>query len=171
MATNIRALEMISLEKASLSVILDEVLYRIESQTKGIKCAIYILNKEGTALEYSAGSSLPAAYNKQMDKIEIEKDITQPIAMAVRQNKPVMIPDLTGLSPSTPFTTLALKYGIKAVWAQPINSSQGEMMGVFTVYYDQPHTPYPMEEDLINQTVPLMGTILSRHLLKISTEA
>lgn len=165
LATNVKALEMISLEQDPLSVILDEVLHRIESQTKGIKCAIYILNKEGTALEHSAGPSLPEAFNKQMGKIKIEDDTAQPCAMAVQQNKPVIMSDLTEQSP-TPLIKLALKRGIKAVWAQPINSSEGKTMGVFAVYYDQPHEVYPMEEELINEIVPLMSTILSRHLLK-----
>lgn len=156
LATNIRALEMISLEKAPLGGILDEVLHRIESQTKGIKCAVSIFSKDGTILKYSVSPSLPAAFSKQMDKIAAESDATQFGVIA----------DLEERSPSTPFTKLALKHGIKALWSQPIKSSNGKVMGVFTVYYDQPHTPYPMEEDLISQTVLLMSTILSRNLLE-----
>jgi two-component system CheB/CheR fusion protein len=161
LATNIRALEMISLKKAPLESVLDEVLRMIERQTQGIRCAVSLLDEKSGHLRRAAGPSLPAGFNDAMR--EVKTSGTEPCAIAVREQKHVIVADLSESSALGTFAALALKYDIQSVWTQPIYSAKRRVLGAFTIYYNHPHKPFPMEEELINEAVPLMGMALSRN--------
>jgi two-component system CheB/CheR fusion protein len=159
LATNIRALEMISLKKAPLEKVLDEILFMIERQAQGIRCGVSLLDEKQSFLRFASGPSLPAGFVEALR--ELKTDSPMPCARTVRERKAVVMPDLT--DDAGEFAALALKYDIKAAWAQPILSTENKVLGAFTVYYNHPHKPFFMEEELINQAVPLMGMALSRN--------
>lgn len=86
------------------------------------------------------------------------------VALAAWFDRHVIDDDLAAVSPSTPFTELALRHDIRASWSQPIHDAEKRVVGVFTVYYFKAHRPFDMEEALVNQTVPLMGIAISQNL-------
>lgn len=156
LATQKTALELI-VKKAPLADILHELLDTIEHHSSGIWCSISLLDKDGETLHHGAAPSLPDAFNNVLDGIKITPDSLVPSAQAVYQRRSILIPDITNDIKPTPFHELALKYDLQACWAQPIFSTNGNILGAFATYYKQAHHPSPIEEALINQTIPLMG--------------
>jgi GAF domain-containing protein len=98
-----------------------------------------------------------------LDGIEIKADAFAPCAMAAYFDKHIVDHDLAQM-PQSPFIELALRHNIKAAWSQPIHDSAKQVVGVFSIYYLKAHTPFDLEEELVNQTVPLMGVAISQTL-------
>jgi two-component system CheB/CheR fusion protein len=160
LAANIKALSMMSIDHAPVELVLDEILLTIERQTPGIWCSVSYV--EGSKLRHRTAPTLPKAFNDALDNIDIATS-TAPCVQAIARNEHVVDEDLTAQNPPTLFTELALRHNIRAAWAQPIYGNEGQIVGVFTIYYHQAHRPSDIEEDLINQAVPLMGIVMSRN--------
>jgi two-component system CheB/CheR fusion protein len=162
LAANNKVLELIRIKRVSLKEVLDELLRTLERQANGIWCAVSLLDAEGKHLINCSAPTLPSAFTKAMDNLAIGPNAAEPCVKAAFTRKPVIIADLANEKGDEPFGKLAVKYDIKACWAQPILSSAGnKMLGTFTIYYHQTHQPSAVEEELINQAVPLMGMALT----------
>jgi two-component system, chemotaxis family, CheB/CheR fusion protein len=162
LAANIRALTMMSIEQAPVRAVLGEILLTIENQMPGIWCAASRV--EDGRLYNCAAPSLPDAFHDMLDGIEIRADAFAPCAVSAFYDKHIIDDDLSLVSPSTEFTELALRHDIRAAWSQPIHDADKQVVGVFTIYYLKAHRPFDMEEALVNQTVPLMGVVMSQGL-------
>ena len=160
LAANIKALSMMSIDRAPLTVVLDEILKTIEGQTHDIWCAASLV-EDGKLFNCSA-PTLPDAFHDMLNGIDIKADAFAPCALAAFYDKHIIDDDLSVVSPSTAFTELALKHDIRASWSQPIHSGDKRVVGVFTIYYLKNHRPFDMEEALVNQTVSLMGIAISQ---------
>mgnify|MGYP000589009648 CR=1 FL=1 len=162
LAANIKALSMMSVERAGLKNVLDEILLTIERQTPDIWCSVAQI-KDGRLYNISA-PTLPEAFNSALDGAKIREDSGEPATEAAHQLKHVIVSDLADIEPPTQFSRLALSYDIKAAWSQPIFDNDKQLAGVFTIYYLRAHRPFDMEEALVNQAVPLMGLAISQSL-------
>lgn len=161
LAANSKILKMMCIDEAPLIDTLDEVLRTIEQHAPDIRCAVSLLDKDGRHLKHGSSPSLPREFTDSLDNVEISAKSPQPCAATIFTNKHVVISDLTQ-APQAEFSNLALKNNIKACWSQPIYSMQGKIIGSFTIYYQQVRQPCESEEELINQTVALMGLAISR---------
>jgi two-component system CheB/CheR fusion protein len=166
LALHTMALEMVS-KNAPVNDILNNLLRAIEGQTQGIWCSISVYDEKKQQLHHAAAPSLPEPFNKLFDGISVNAAAKEPCAMAVYQRKQITLFDISNDIDQTRFHTLALNYNLKACWAQPIYAADRTILGAFSIYYHQAHKPSPVEEDLINQTILLMGTALSRPIAEL----
>jgi hypothetical protein len=97
-----------------------------------------------------------------LDKIDMNPESGAPCIQAALRGEHIIDVDLSAQNPPTEFSVLALRYNIRAAWSQPIYGKDMQIAGVFTIYYHQAHRPSDMEEQLVNQAVPLMGIAMSR---------
>ncbi|MBV8939421.1 MAG: PAS domain-containing protein [Alphaproteobacteria bacterium] len=162
LAAHIKTLELMCIKEAPLVEVLTELLRAVENQSSGVWCSVVTLDSAGKHLRHVAAPTLPEAFNKVLDGIEVSAGATEPCAMAIASRKHIVVPDIGSALPQTAFTKLALKHDVKACWSQPIMSSAGKVLGAFTIYYQQAHQPSNVEEELINQAVPIMATAIER---------
>jgi two-component system CheB/CheR fusion protein len=160
LAANIKALTMLSVDQANLTDVLDEILLTIERQTPGIWCTVSSVRDN--KLHHVSAPTLPDAFNRVLDKIDMNPESGAPCIQAALRGEHVIDGDLSAQNPPTEFSMLALRYNIRAAWSQPIYGKDMRIAGVFTIYYHQAHRPSDMEEQLVNQAVPLMGIAMSR---------
>jgi PAS domain S-box-containing protein len=60
------------------------------------------------------------------------------------------------------YRSLAVEHGFRACWSTPVMSPDGDVLGTFAVYHDQPHTPTPREVDRLAEFSHLASVAL-RH--------
>jgi two-component system CheB/CheR fusion protein len=161
LAANIQTLELLSVKRATLVEVLDDLLLMLERQSTGLWCSVKLLDTEGKP-HHVAAPTLPQAFQKMVNGIEVDT----PFAIAARQQKPIVIADMADESLPAEFTSMALKYNIRACWAQPIYSKTGKIVGVLTLYYQHVHQPSIIETEFVGQVAPLMGMAITRSFME-----
>ena len=57
---------------------------------------------------------------------------------------------------------MALAHGLQACWSTPITSTAGKVLGSFAIYYNEPRTPTPYEQSLIEQVKNIASIAVER---------
>ncbi|MCG8364157.1 MAG: PAS domain S-box protein, partial [Pseudanabaenales cyanobacterium] len=124
--------------------------------------SILLLDPDGQHLRCGAAPSLPEHYNQAVDGVEIGPNAGS-CGTAVYWQAPVMTPDIS-TDPLWPIEcrTLALSCGFRACWSTPIFSSQGKVLGAFTMYYGRPCSPSRQDWQLIETAAHLAGIAIER---------
>ncbi len=132
--------------------ILDAVCKFVESTASGCYCSVVLVDPTGSRLEHGAAPSLPPGFISAIIGRPVNVD-AGPCAMASFLNEQIIAPDLrveTRWS-AHEWSSMALAHGLQACWSTPINSSTGEVLGAFAIYYDEPRTPTAQQRRLIEQ--------------------
>ena len=62
------------------------------------------------------------------------------------------------------FRELALAHSLRACWSTPISSAEGKVIGTFAMYYREPRSPSPRDQDIIGQITHLAGVAIQHKL-------
>jgi PAS domain S-box-containing protein len=155
-----RILEMVA-KGESLPRILDCLCLLVEEHTRDALTAILLV--EDGRLRHVGKPNLPPAYVEAVEgKIAVGPKVGScgPAAYFARQ---VIVSDIT-TDPS--FDTLRdvvpLFPSLRAVWSTPIMSSEGKVIGTFAMYYREPRSPTPGDQEIIEQVTHLAGVAIQR---------
>ncbi|MFN8613514.1 MAG: PAS domain S-box protein [Vulcanimicrobiota bacterium] len=131
------------LEDIALRAPLDEVLpklaHMLESLLPGSRASILVL--DGDRLRLAAAPSLPEAYNRAIDGIQIGPSVGS-CGTAAYFARPVLVADIQSDARWEPYRQLAAEAGLRACWSTPI-MSQDKVLGTFAVYFPEPSEPQP----------------------------
>jgi PAS domain S-box-containing protein len=121
----------------------------VESQAeRTVRAAILLVDSTGTRLSTGAAPSLPDAYNRAIDGIEIAPDVGTCCAAAARGE--VVVTRHIATDPGwTLLKHLPLELGLHAAWSMPILSSSGRVLGTFGTYFPEAREPIAHERTLI----------------------
>ncbi|HWO91244.1 MAG TPA: ATP-binding protein, partial [Methylomirabilota bacterium] len=81
---------------------------------------------------------------------------------AAYRAEPVIVSDIATDPLWSDYRDLALAHGLRACWSTPILSSEGRVLGTFAIYYREPRTPTPQDQDLIEQITHLASIAIER---------
>ncbi|HTB85109.1 MAG TPA: PAS domain S-box protein [Candidatus Sulfotelmatobacter sp.] len=125
--------------------LLDEVC-RVAVETGGFKLAwVGVITKDGLVRPV-AQAGVTGYVEKLVAGISADKPEGRgAVGMAIRENRPVVIEDISGDSRMTPWHQRAQEFGLKYVAAFPLRVT-GKVAGVFTVYAGQ--IEYFAEEEI-----------------------
>jgi PAS domain S-box-containing protein len=156
-----RLLEMVA-GGHSMSGILEALCLLVESTAKGCYCSVVLVDSSGSRLEHGAAPSLPASFVTSIIGRPVNTD-SGPCAMATYLNEQVISGDLKSETrwAAYEWCPMALAHGLQACWSTPISSMAGKVLGAFAIYYDEPRTPTPLDQSLIEQFT---------HIATIATE-
>lgn len=145
----------------SFPVILDALCRLVEDTASGCYCSVVLVDPSGMRLEHGAAPSLPASFIAPVIGRPVNVD-SGPCAMAAYLNEQVIAADLTTETRwASDWCPVALAHGLRACWSTPISSTAGKVLGAFAIYYDEPNTPTPIQQSLIEQF---------RHIASIAIE-
>ena len=131
-----RILEMIT-HGATQRAVLDALLRFIESQCRGTRGSILLLDSSGTRLCHGASPSLPESFTLAIDGAEIGPSAGS-CGTAAFLGQPVMTEDIE-LDPRWErWRDLARPLGLRACWSTPIFEDKGRVLGTFAMYYAEP---------------------------------
>ena len=154
-----RVLELIA-EDAPLSEILTNLVLLMEGQAEGLRCSVLLLSRDGIHVEHGAAPNISDVYVKAVDGAPIgPRAGSCGTAMYTRQ--PVVVTDVLTDPLWADYRDFAKISGLRACWSTPIISSQGEVLGSFAMYRQEPRGPRAEETRL---------TEVATHLARIAIE-
>ena len=147
----------------SMSDVLEALCRHVESTATGCYCSVVLVDASGTRLEHGAAPSLPASFITSIIGRPVNLE-SGPCAMAAYLNEQVIATDLTSETrwAAYQWCPMALSHGLQACWSTPITSPAGKILGAFAIYYDEPSTPTPLQQSLIEQFMHLAGIAVER---------
>jgi PAS domain S-box-containing protein len=157
-----RVLEMVA-KGDSLSDILDNLCLLVEEQSSGVLASILLMDPNGKQLRHGAAPHLPKTYTEAIDGAFIGPAVGSCGTAAYRAEQ-VIVSDIAVDPLWAAFRELALRHSLRACWSTPIFSSEGKVIGTFAMYYREPRTPTPREQETIKHITHLAGVAIQRKL-------
>ena len=157
-----RVLEMAA-KGDSLADILDNLCLLVEEQSTGVLASILLMDPNGKQLRHGAAPNLPKAYTDAIDGLTIGHSVGSCGSAAYRAEQ-VIVSDIAADPLWADFRDLALAHSLRACWSTPIFSSEGKVIGTFAMYYHEPCSPSPREQETITHITYLAGVAIQRKL-------
>ena len=157
-----RVLEMVA-KGDSLSDILEMLCLLVEEQSSGVLASILLMDANGKQLRHGAAPNLPKAYTEAIDGAFIGSSVGSCGTAAYRAEQ-VIVSNIATDPLWDAFRDLALSHSLLACWSTPIFSSEGKVIGTFAMYYREPRSPSPLEQDTIKHITHLAGVAIQRKL-------
>src|SRR5437899_6348830 len=157
-----RILEMLA-TRDSLPDILDNLCVLVEEQSTGVLASILLMDANGKQLRHGAAPNLPKAYTEAIDGAFIGSSVGSCGTAAYRAEQ-VIVSNIATDPLWDAFRDLALSHSLLACWSTPIFSSEGKVIGTFAMYYREPRSPSPLEQDTIKHITHLAGVAIQRKL-------
>jgi signal transduction histidine kinase/DNA-binding NarL/FixJ family response regulator len=147
------------LQGTPLKEVLDTLAKIIEDLTVDMKCSFLLLNPDDNKLYCYAAPSLPEEYNKVMNGVSFNScSCTQ----AAFHQETVIVEEISLDSAWDESRDVALSFGLRACWSVPILTMNGEALGIFAMYYDQPKIPSDYDREVIIKVTHLAGIAIER---------
>jgi diguanylate cyclase (GGDEF)-like protein/PAS domain S-box-containing protein len=158
-------LEMIARGRPLPSV-LEALCHMIEEQLEGVSASVLILDEAGERLRHGAAPSLPPAYTKLIDGVEIGPRVGSCGTAAWRRTC-VVVRDIDTDPLWAMFRDLAMVFGLRSCWSTPILSMDGDVLGTFALYSKQVREPQPYETELTTIATDLASIAIERGLSEL----
>jgi PAS domain S-box-containing protein len=162
LASENRVLEMVA-KGDSLADILESLCLLVEEQSSGVLASILLMDPNGTQLRHGGAPNLPKAYTAAIDGAFIGPAVGSCGTAAYRAEQ-VIVSDIAADPLWADFRDLALAHSLRACWSTPIFSSEGKVIGTFAMYYREPRSPSPREQETIKHITHLAGVAIQRKL-------
>src|SRR6266536_1310704 len=157
-----RLLEMVA-RGDSLAAVLDSLCLLVEEQSSDVVASILLMDPNGKQLRHGGAPNLPKAYTEAIDGAFIGPSVGS-CGTAVYRAEQVIVSDIATDSLWVDFRDLALAHSLRACWSTPIFSSEGNVIGTFAMYYHEPRSPSPREQETIKHITHLAGVAIQRKL-------
>ena len=145
----------------SLAQILDSLCRLVEEQASDVLASILLLDRN--RLRHGGAPSLPRDYTNAIDGIVIGP-CAGSCGTAAYSGRQVIVEDIATDPLWADYRDVALPHNLRACWSTPIFSSQGKIMATFAMYYREPRSPSPSDQQVIEQITHLAGIAIERKL-------
>jgi PAS domain S-box-containing protein len=129
-----------------------------ESSPESI-CSILLV--EDGKLHLGAAPGLPAGYNQCLDGLQIGEGVGA-CGTAAFRGELVVVEDTQADPLMQDYRGLMQEHGLRACWAMPLVSTNGEVLATFAIYRAYPGKPLDAELELIATAARLAGIALAR---------
>ena len=147
---------------APLMEILHVLAKVIESEASGARCAVLLLDEGAETLTVAAAPSLVDVGLHEADSLVVGPQAGVSGTAAFRR-EPVVTADVARDPLWRDSRPMALARGIRAAWSTPIIAADGDrVLGVLTVYFDEPRRPGPAESGLLELAAHLADIAIER---------
>lgn len=155
---NSNILEMIAIGTPA-SEIYNEIALMYEERHTGLRCSM--LELEGRKLLHGGAPSLPDAYCKAVHGLINGPEIGS-CGTSTYTGKRVLVENIETDPKWNDLKHVALPYGMRSCWSEPIKSSSGKVLGAFGMYYDYPALPDEEESNDLTSAARLAGIVMER---------
>jgi formate hydrogenlyase transcriptional activator len=138
---------------APLPEILANLCATIDAQSPDIISTILLWDPDSQRLRSAAGSRVPAGWAQALSPCPIGSNLGSCGTAAFRKER-VIIADIatdplwSGPPPSLS-REVAIGYGLRAAWSEPLLSKDGALLGTFAIYYPEPRSPSDSDLKLV----------------------
>jgi PAS domain S-box-containing protein len=146
LAAEKHTLEMIA-GGASLSAILDYLCATIDAQAPKTMTTVLLLDGYGK-LWPAAGPRVPSGWSVAITPLAIGPRVGS-CGTAAFLKKRIITTDIANDPLWAGYKDLALSYGLRAAWSQPLIAKNGDVLGTFAMYFAEPRSPSDGDVQLI----------------------
>ncbi|HEX3614656.1 MAG TPA: ATP-binding protein [Sporichthyaceae bacterium] len=147
---------------ADLPDVLTAVTLALESHMPGTRCSVLLYDPRAHRMRHGAAPSLPAAYNTAIDGLAVGPRAGS-CGTAAHLGRQVVVFDIPTDPRWAEYRDLAAEHNLRACWSSPILGSDGEVLGTFAVYHENPHTPTRRESRLVDRYRDLAAVAISHN--------
>lgn len=158
---------------SDLSVPLEAVLLSylsgLEALFPKMLCAIHRIRNE--RLNGGVSPSLPADYMAELSGLPIGIDEGS-CGAAAAEKRQVIVEDIVTHPNWTKYADTAKQYGLRACWSNPVLNTNGEVIAVLAMYYNEPKLPSEEEMKVMERSTALLRIILeNRYNTEVISES
>ncbi|CAN5244343.1 hypothetical protein BH11PSE11_BH11PSE11_17580 [soil metagenome] len=147
---------------ASLTEILNTLAHSVEDDSPAMLCSISLADSSGHHLVTGAAPSLPEAFRRVIDGIEIGPG-SGACGSAAHSRQRVVIEDIRTHADCGELRELALAAGLLSCWSEPILSASWKLLGTVAIYARTPGIPSEHDIELIEHAAGLAAIAIERH--------
>ena len=147
---------------APLREVLNVIAQLAETQGEGMLCAIFLLDENGKYVRCAAAPNIPGLASR-VGGIPIGPKAAS-CGTAIYRREPVYVTDILSDPLWDDYRHLLSPLGLRAVWARPLLSSEGKVLGTFANYYREVRSPSPADLTSIENASHIAGIAIERHL-------
>ena len=147
---------------APLREVLNVIAQLAEAQGEGMLCAIFLLDENGKYVRCAAAPNIPGLASR-VGGIPIGPKAAS-CGTAIYRREPVYVTDILSDPLWDDYRHLLSPLGLRAVWARPLLSSEGKVLGTFANYYREVRSPSPADLASIENASHIAGIAIERHL-------
>ena len=155
-------LEKLIFAGAPLCQVLTNIAQLVESQADGMFCTIWLPDEEGKELYCAAAPRLPG-FIAQVGRMLIGPQGGS-CGTAIYRREAVYITDILTDPAWDLYRDRLLPYGIRSVWSRPLFTSEGKVLGTFSINYREPRIPSAKDLQLIEDASHITGIAIERHM-------
>ena len=155
-----RLLQMIS-RGTPLAIVLDALCRLVEELSDRSLSSILLLDPDGQRLRRGAAPNLPESYTAAIDGALIGP-VAGSCGTAAYRKEAVTVTDIAHDPLWAAHRDLALPHGLRACWSTPVFASDARVLGTFAVYFREPRSPTPPEQNIIEQLTNLASIAIER---------
>lgn len=144
-----------------LATVLARLTALIEAQFDGLFCTVLLLDLDGRHIRLGAGPRMPADYMKALDGYEIGPTMGS-CGTAMHDDRTVIVTDIETDPLWAPYKALALPYGFRACWSEPIHAAGQGVIGSFAMYYRECRAPGEQELTALRTASHLAGIAIDQ---------
>jgi formate hydrogenlyase transcriptional activator len=131
-----------------LADILEDLCDTIDTQAGNVISAVMLMDTDGMRLWPAAGPRLPKGWIEAITPLTIGPDIGSCGSAAFLKQR-MIVSDIANNPLWADYRDLALSYGLRAAWSQPLLSKNDQVLGTFGMYYPEPRIPSETDLRLI----------------------
>ena len=147
---------------APLAYVLTIIAQLVESRNDGTLCTIWLPTDDGRQLYCVAAPSLPGFVDVAGSMLIGPQGGS--CGTAVHRREPVYVTDILSDPIWDIYRHRLLPFGIRAVWSQPLFTSDGKVLGTFAIHYREARSPDAIDLELIENFSYIAGIAIERHL-------
>ena len=147
---------------APLPEVLAIIAQLVESRGDGTLCTLWLPADDRRQLYCAAAPSLPGFIDAAGFMIIGPQGGS--CGAAVHRRAPVYVTDIRTDSIWDIYRHRLEPFGIRAVWSQPLFTSDGDILGTFAIHYREARMPDSSDIELIEKASHIAGIAIERHL-------
>ncbi|MDX2306339.1 MAG: PAS domain S-box protein [Microscillaceae bacterium] len=155
-----------SIEKLSkkypIQIIFRDLTLHINQLLPGNLSTVMLVQKDGKHLDPTDCPQIPPEIVDVLHSFPIGPNAAS-CGAAAYYGKRVITEDISQDPNWEGYQALALKYGLKACWSEPIKSEQGKVLGTFALYLRHARKPSALEITLMKKTVWVASLIIQTY--------
>ena len=147
-----------------LDTTLETITQLVEREFRDMICTVLLL--DGTRIRIAAAPSMPPAFNRAIEGVEIGPAAGS-CGTAAWRKELVVCSDIATDPLWEPWRAIALEHQLRACWSMPVLTRAGTVLGTFAMYYREPRQPNELELELIRVAASFAGIAIERSEVRL----
>lgn len=146
---------------APLNDLLGELMAAFENYFTGARSTIFFYNEGSRQLENPLALQMPDEFLQLLRVMPVGPE-APPCGRAAYYQKRMVVADVEGAEVCSTMRSLVDRFDLRSCWSQPVISSEGKTLGVFSFFHEGRRIPDPQESLLLKSGAYIASLAIER---------